>query len=210
MEEELSKARSLSGIVTDVMQLFVGVLNVVVVSTVVLRAVYSSIDLYAAFASQEEKWECNQRVTSAAKRVFVDYVHLVGIPCSVANWAHHAKIISLGSWAPAFQGIGSFASILSSGIGITDSLCEMTVQHSAVMEAKDEGFKDISKQKFAIAFLQGVSYGTTLLTTSLTLAGLIAGGVVSSWVVLPLFALGFISWIAAFCWGRNLKQEEKV
>lgn len=147
------------------------------------------------------------KIALAVKRAFLGLVSFAWDSTFLASWAHDAKVISLGQYAPAFKAFGNAASLVINGIEGVCSLHDLVTAHEkAVDETLGSADREKNKQRFCWSFIKLAGHVTMVAWAALGITAFALGTVFNPIMTGGILLLGCSLSMVALCYKQGIDQ----
>lgn len=186
-------------------QAVLGVVNVAFWALSAYFAVTNTVSLVREIGTQaHENWT---KIGLAVKKAFLSQTAFVCSSAFVTNWAHQAKLFSLGRFTGFVNGLYYGSSIVYSTVDGVWAACELYQEKNAILEAQHPCAKEEHHKKFFLNMLKLATDVAFVAWGVLGLGGVIVGATVTPWVMMPLALGGFGFMCLSFIYEDVLDEQ---
>jgi hypothetical protein len=176
-------------------------------------AVFSGIslhELYKAFTVELPTDEKFVKIVTAVNRAFLDLVSLGGSTAYNLHWAHEAKILSLGQYAPLFKCLGYGASLVYNTVEAGSSFYNLIFERDQILNASHPHEKERHQNRLSLALMKLIGNVSLVAWAALGIATAATGFVVSSPVTISLLILGCVFSIGALFYQMHIETVPEI
>lgn len=172
-------------------------------------AVFSGISLHELYNTLTAELPADEKFTkisTAVKTAFLDLVSLGGSTAYNLHWAHEAKILSLGQYAPLFKCLGYGASLVYNTVEGGWSFYNLFLERDEILKATHPREKQMHEHRLYLALMKVIGNVSTVAWTTLGIATAATGFVVSSPVTTSLLIVGCVFSIGSFFYQKHIES----
>jgi hypothetical protein len=162
--------------------------------------------LYSELTIEHPAAEKFAKIGKAVKTAFIDLISLGGATAYNAHWAHEAKILSLGQYAPLVKGLGYGASLVINTIEGGWAIYNIHTEKEAILKETSPILKEKHKQQLFFSLMKLVGNVSMVAWTALSIIPIAWGFAVSSLLTSTFLFFGCTCSFAAFFYQRHIEK----
>ena len=166
----------------------------------------SLYQLYRELTVEHPAAEKFVKIGKAVKTAFIDLLSLGGASAYNAHWAHEAKILSLGRYAPFVKGLGYGASLVINTIEGGWAIYNIHTEKEAILKEMSPILKEKHKQQLFFSLMKLLGNVSMVAWTALSIIPIVCGFAVSSILTSTLLFFGCICSCAAYFYQRHIEK----
>ncbi len=176
-------------------------------------AVFSGMSLHELYCSLTVELPADEKfvkIGTAFKTAFLDLVSLGGSTAYNLQWAHEAKILSLGQCAPLFKCLGYGASLVYSTVEGGWSLYTLFLERDEILKATHPQEKEKHQHRLYVVLMKLIGNVSMVAWTALGIATAATGFVVSSPVTTSLLIVGCAFSMGSFFYEKHIDSVPEM